>query len=167
MLFENTATNSALAALPQTCPVTGNSSDRVFWCFDIDVSTFVSLFYVLDFIFTNLIMYDPIGNRNLWILLLVYISMLCRPPQIDIHLTKNFTASVAAYHVDLIDNGPIVKGANITFKATLYDDDNNLASGSFKYGWVDTAVPVHSREVCHVIINQFVTIAAMGVFILV
>ncbi|XP_063920014.1 uncharacterized protein LOC135135010 isoform X2 [Zophobas morio] len=73
-------------------------------------------------------MYDPIGNRNLWILLLVYIT------------------SVAAYHVDLIDNGPIVKGANITFKATLYDDDNNLASGSFKYGWVDTAVPVHSRE---------------------
>jgi hypothetical protein len=63
--------------------------------------------------------------------------------------------SVSSYHVDLVDDGPIVKGANITFIALVYDSDNRPASGSFRYTWQDTAVPTHSKTVrlaliCHV-----------------
>ncbi|RZC41269.1 uncharacterized protein BDFB_003913, partial [Asbolus verrucosus] len=53
---------------------------------------------------------------------------------------------VSSYHVNLIDNGPIVKGANITFRATLYDN-NQLAKGSYEFKWEDTAVPTHTRKI--------------------
>jgi hypothetical protein len=69
-------------------------------------------------------------DRNIWLL-----GILCS------------IVSVSSYHVDLVDDGPIVKGANITFIALVYDSDNRPASGSFRYTWQDTAVPTHSKTV--------------------
>ncbi|XP_044269601.1 uncharacterized protein LOC123014514 [Tribolium madens] len=73
-------------------------------------------------------MYTRIEYRNICVLLIL-----------------GFAISVSSYRVDLIDNGPIVKGANITFQATVYYNDN-LASGNFVYSWKDRAVPTHTRE---------------------
>lgn len=59
-----------------------------------------------------------------------------------------FIVCVSSYRVELIDNGPIVKGANITFKASVYYGDK-LAEGTFVYSWKDMALPTHTREVSH------------------
>lgn len=54
---------------------------------------------------------------------------------------------VSGYILKLSNNGPIVRGGTISFKAVLYNNDGTLASGSFKFVWNDNAIPSHSISV--------------------
>ena len=51
------------------------------------------------------------------------------------------------YFVTLSDNGPVVLGANITFKAELFSDYGTSPSGNFRFRWKDNGIPQHTSEV--------------------
>ncbi|KAF4532408.1 hypothetical protein B566_EDAN003860 [Ephemera danica] len=51
------------------------------------------------------------------------------------------------YRVVLSQNGPVVLGAPITFRAELMNDyDVRPSSGTYKFHWKDNAIPKHSSE---------------------
>jgi hypothetical protein len=52
-----------------------------------------------------------------------------------------------SYFVTLSDNGPVVLGANITFKAELFTSYGAAPSGTFRFRWTDNAIPRHFSEV--------------------
>lgn len=52
-----------------------------------------------------------------------------------------------SYFVTLSDNGPVVLGANITFKAELFTSYGTSPSGTFRFRWRDNAIPPHFSEV--------------------
>ncbi|PNF42397.1 hypothetical protein B7P43_G02554 [Cryptotermes secundus] len=51
-----------------------------------------------------------------------------------------------SYFVTLSDNGPVVLGANITFKAELFTSYGTSPSGTFRFRWRDNAIPAHFSE---------------------
>lgn len=57
-----------------------------------------------------------------------------------------FTVLGYSLHLDLLNDGPIVKGGTITFTAVIYDNED-VAKGNFKYNWRDDAIPSHKKEV--------------------
>lgn len=50
------------------------------------------------------------------------------------------------YSVTLSHNGPVVLGANITFKAELFDVLGDSPSGTFLFLWRDNALPQHQSS---------------------
>lgn len=50
------------------------------------------------------------------------------------------------YRVEIKNNGPVVRGAEIQFHATLFDD-NELAKGEYIFYWEDNAFPSHNKKV--------------------
>ncbi|XP_049854594.1 uncharacterized protein LOC126335396 isoform X2 [Schistocerca gregaria] len=50
------------------------------------------------------------------------------------------------YFVTLSHNGPVVLGANITFKAELFDVLGDAPSGTFLFLWRDNALPQHQSS---------------------
>nr|CAD7426704.1 unnamed protein product [Timema monikensis] len=53
---------------------------------------------------------------------------------------------VESYFVTLSHNGPVVRGANITFKAELFNAYGEPPSGTFRFRWQDNAIPRHISE---------------------
>ncbi|GFG31677.1 hypothetical protein Cfor_04834 [Coptotermes formosanus] len=51
-----------------------------------------------------------------------------------------------SYFVTLSDNGPVVLGANVTFKAELFTPYGTPPSGTFRFRWRDNAIPAHFSE---------------------
>ncbi|XP_063240514.1 uncharacterized protein LOC134541196 isoform X2 [Bacillus rossius redtenbacheri] len=59
-----------------------------------------------------------------------------------------FIVSVDSYYyVTISQNGPVVRGANITFRADLFNSFGQPAKGTFWYVWKDNAIPQHTGEV--------------------
>ncbi|KAG7209606.1 hypothetical protein KM043_011263 [Ampulex compressa] len=54
--------------------------------------------------------------------------------------------NVYGFHVKLTHDGPIVLGATITFRADLYDNNNNPPIGVFKYKWEDSVFRSHKYQ---------------------
>lgn len=57
-----------------------------------------------------------------------------------------YVRSGYSYFVTLSDNGPVVLGANITFKAELFTSYGAAPSGTFRFRWTDNAIPRHFSE---------------------
>lgn len=55
--------------------------------------------------------------------------------------------------VTLSDTGPVVMGANITFKAELFNYNEDSLHGQFRFKWKDNAIPPHTFEVCYCIVS--------------
>ncbi|KAJ8978646.1 hypothetical protein NQ317_002283 [Molorchus minor] len=53
--------------------------------------------------------------------------------------------SVDSIYVQLINDGPIVKGGTIHFYATVFEG-NQPSTGAFKYEWEDNAINMHTRQ---------------------
>ncbi|XP_069695665.1 uncharacterized protein [Periplaneta americana] len=51
-----------------------------------------------------------------------------------------------SYFVTLSHNGPVVLGANITFKAELFSSYGTSPTGTFRFRWRDNALPPHYSE---------------------
>jgi len=69
---------------------------------------------------------------------------------LNMHLRMSHSFSGESYFVTLSDNGPVVLGANITFKAELFTSYGAPPSGTFRFRWRDNAIPYHYSEVsCH------------------
>jgi hypothetical protein len=63
---------------------------------------------------------------------------------------SHYSFSGESYFVTLSDNGPVVLGANVTFKAELFTSYGTPPSGTFRFRWRDNAIPPHFSEVsCH------------------
>jgi hypothetical protein len=60
-----------------------------------------------------------------------------------------------SFFVTLSDNGPVVLGANITFKAELFTSYGTPPSGTFRFRWRDNALPPHFSEVSAQFLNSF------------
>jgi hypothetical protein len=61
-----------------------------------------------------------------------------------------------SYFVTLSDNGPVVLGANVTFKAELFTPYGTPPSGTFRFRWRDNAIPAHFSEVsCRSVILMY------------
>lgn len=54
--------------------------------------------------------------------------------------------AVLSYNLRISNNGPVVLGAVISFKAELLDDYEQPAAGTYCYKWRDNAIPYHSAE---------------------
>ncbi|XP_076669896.1 uncharacterized protein LOC143369616 isoform X2 [Andrena cerasifolii] len=61
-------------------------------------------------------------------------------------LLSHFRVSSAEYNITLSDDGPVVLGGVITFKADFYKENGERPSGTFKYTWRDNAIPPHEYE---------------------
>lgn len=51
------------------------------------------------------------------------------------------------YSVKIKQDGPIVRGATITFKAVVYYGDEIDTNDNLRYQWKDNAIPQHTRSV--------------------
>lgn len=48
----------------------------------------------------------------------------------------------------LSHDGPIVRGATITFNATVYYGNDIVTNDNLKYQWEDNGIPQHNKNVC-------------------
>jgi hypothetical protein len=68
--------------------------------------------------------------------------------KLNMHMwMSHYSISGDSYFVTLSDNGPVVLGANITFKAELFTSYGTPPSGTFRFSWKDDAIPRHVGEV--------------------
>ncbi|XP_022184542.1 uncharacterized protein LOC120348881 [Nilaparvata lugens] len=54
--------------------------------------------------------------------------------------------AVVSYDLRISNNGPVVLGATISFKAELLDNYGQLVPGTYCYKWMDNAMPKHTAE---------------------
>lgn len=66
---------------------------------------------------------------------------------IDYILMKKMFTVVCTYNVHVSQDGPIVKGATITFNATVYYGNEVVTNEHLKYMWEDNGIPQHKKTV--------------------
>ncbi|KZC07314.1 hypothetical protein WN55_07725 [Dufourea novaeangliae] len=62
-------------------------------------------------------------------------------------LLSTFPVNAAKYNITLSNDGPVVLGGTITFKADFFESNGERPSGTFKYQWRDNALSPHEYEV--------------------
>lgn len=60
----------------------------------------------------------------------------------------NFSGLASSYYVLLSNDGPVVLGANITFRAEVFTSGHIHPEGLFRFTWTDNGFPKHNYMVC-------------------